>query len=78
MTHVRITIDDSVEFDGSVTEWQRNPPDMFRDQINPNATPQPYMKAVAVAMADAIMGRQSVNLSVMTRKDGWTFEVMYR
>jgi hypothetical protein len=53
MTHMHITIDDKVEFDGSVTEWKRKAPDTFKDQIKPGNRPPSWMKAVImVAMAD--------------------------
>lgn len=78
MTHVRITIDNHVEFDGSVTEWKRQPPDMFADMIKPTSNPQPHMKAIAIAMADAVMAQRSTTIDVATGVDEWTMKVRYR
>lgn len=78
MTHITITIDDVVEFDGSVTDWKRTPPSLFKDQINPNATPQPHMKAIMMVMSDAVMSQQSVTVVADTNRDGWNVKVRYR
>lgn len=84
MTHARITIDNVVEFDGSVTEWSRKPPDMFRDQIKPDAQPKPWMKAIMIAMAEGVMTKKSMNITAWSvvvgspKKDGWSMEVVYR
>jgi hypothetical protein len=78
MTHIKIVIDDQVEFDGSVSEWKRTPPDLFKDVINPNATPAPHMKAIMVAMADAVMLQRSTNITSTTDVDEWTVKVRYR
>lgn len=78
MTHVRITIDDKIEFDGSVSEWKRQPPDMFIDYIKPGAQPKPHMIAVATAMSDAVMRQRSTDIDATTDVDGWTVKVRYR
>jgi hypothetical protein len=85
MTHMHITIDDKVEFDGSVTEWKRKAPDTFKDQIKPGNRPPSWMKAVImVAMADGVTAKQSMNIVATSsipddpKADGWTVKVVYR
>lgn len=78
MTHIKITIDEVVEFDGSVTEWSRTPPSKFKDQIKPGANPAPHMKGILVAVGDAILNGKSASVKVNTFDDAWSMGVTYR
>lgn len=83
MTHVWIEIDGTVEFDGSITEWQRTPPDAFKDLIKPDSNPAPWMKAIMISMADAVMTSRSTRIVATTGKDvfgndEWALKVNYK
>jgi hypothetical protein len=78
MTHIKVTIDDVVEFDGSVTEWTRKRPDMLKDSISADSTPKPWMKTIMLEMSDAIKIRRSVEVDVTTGTDEWSARVRYR
>jgi len=73
----RIEIDGIVEFNGGTDEWAMKTPDKFKDAINPNATPKPYMQAILVAFADAVNQKRSVDITVDTRSYGWDMAVRY-
>lgn len=72
---LRIKIDRRVVFNGTVGEWISKPPDIFKDRIQPGARPEPHMKAIMVALADAVMTNQPMSIAVKTRDDGWSMEV---
>lgn len=78
MTHVRITVNDVVEFDGDPGEWKDQPPDMFRDMLKPGAPLRPWLNHVAIAMSDAIKMDQSVDIDVQHRSKRWTLKVEER
>jgi hypothetical protein len=75
MTHVSITIDENVVFNGELDEWRATPPDYFRDLIRPDAKPEPWQMAIMMTMANAVMTGQSVNIEAATSKDKWAMEV---
>ncbi len=74
-TRVRIRVDGDVVFNGAVSDWATKPPDLFKDAILPGATPQPWLKCVAVAMADALMLEQPIDIDVTTCATGYTVTV---
>lgn len=77
MTHIHIAINGNVEFDGIVDEWAQQAPDMFRDQIKPNATPRPWLKAIMVSVADAVLAQESVIIDATHRSGRWEMKVEY-
>lgn len=85
MARVRITIDDSVEFDGDLSEWIATPPSFFRDRLASNIRPEPWMKALMLSVTDAVMLDQAVDIVVCTKPLGvpngtpisWTMAVDY-
>lgn len=84
MTHVKIVLDGKIEFDGSVTEWERKPPEMFKDLIRPQAkAPGPHLKAIMISMADAVREKRSTIIECTTgsddlNRDTWTLKVTYK
>lgn len=75
MTHVRIRVNREVVLDSDLDEWAAVPPDYFKSWIRPDANPQPWQKAVMVAMADAVLQQQDVSLEVTTEPNRWSMEV---
>lgn len=75
MSHVRIVINDTLEFDGEPHEWQTKPPDLFRDMIKPNTKPAPWMIAIATTMNDALMRDEPVDIIVTHRSNRWQMNV---
>jgi len=72
MTHLCITIDDSVEFDGELGDWTSQPPNFIKDIIKPGqARPDGHWLAIMAATTDAITKNQSTSISVKTWPDGW-------
>ena len=75
MTHVRICIDEKTLFNDDLDVWQATPPDQFKDMIKPGSTPEPWMKAIMIVMADAAMTGQSVSIEATTGVSWWSMEV---
>lgn len=71
-SHVRITINGELIHNGLLSEWTNIPPDAFTDRINPNATPQPWTKALMVTLADAILTGTDIDLNLTTTSHSWT------
>lgn len=80
MTAIKVKIDNRIAFKGTLEEWVRRAPDEFKNAIVPNAKPQPWMKAILIAMADAVVTSTPSNITVRTRlqgvKRGWSMEVV--
>ena len=74
-TRVRIRVDGEVLFNGAVKDWATTPPALFRDAIVPGATPQPWLKCVAVAMADALMLETPIDIDVTTNPKGYDMKI---
>jgi hypothetical protein len=77
---ITIKVDGKTLFKGTVGEWIAKPPDMFRNAINPSASPSPWMKAILIAMADAVSMDEPRLITANTRlkgvKRGWSVEVV--
>lgn len=76
MAHVRLTVDDRVEYDGDLGEWVATPPSVFRDRLNPNTTPEEWVKAAMLSVAEAIMRNRPVDIVVQTGNP-WTMTVAH-
>lgn len=75
MSRVSVVIDGKCEFDGELGEWVSTPPDFVKDLIKPGAKPQPHMKAIMLALTDALMLQQTVSIEAKTWIDGWSITV---
>jgi hypothetical protein len=76
MPGARIVINDHVLFDDDLGSWRDNPPDFAKDLIKPGVRPQPYFKAILIAMADAALADKSVEITVRVTDPGdWTMRV---
>ena len=73
--HIRIVIDTKVVFDGDLDEWKQAAPADFLDALQPNAKPQPWLKAILIVMADAAMTGDSVSIEATTGESRWTMGV---
>jgi hypothetical protein len=74
-TRIRIRVNEEVIFNGTIKNWASKPPDVFRDAIKPEIKPEPYLKGVLVAMADAVQLERSCDIDVITGKDFWQMRV---
>lgn len=77
MTHARITVNRKVELDADVDDWEKRPPDMFRDAIKPGAPSQPWLQPIAVILANSVRASQSVKINVSTMMRGYTIKVEF-
>ena len=72
---IEIRIDGKTEFMGEAKQYVSKPPDMFKDMLRPNATPAPWMKAIAVAFGEAVMSELNMKITVSTGITRWCMEV---
>lgn len=82
-SRIRIKIDGATLFEGNPGDWVDTPPDLFKDMIKPGARPEPWFKAIAMTLSDAVMLGQNVDIAVRTstkrgNTPGWAMEVIYR
>lgn len=77
---IKIKIDNRIAFKGTLQEWIARPPDEFRNAIQPTAKPQPWLKAVMIALADAVTMNKAMNITVSTTLKGihrgWSMQVV--
>ncbi|MCV7100068.1 hypothetical protein [Mycobacterium palustre] len=88
MTHMQIIIGGETVFDEVIEGWMAPPkpdqiPAAIRAQLNPNAKPAPFLKAMMLAMiANALANGalrdprlQPLDVDLKTRPTGWTISV---
>jgi len=75
MSHVKLTVNNKVEFDDELTEWKDTPPDFIKDVVKPGFKPEPYLQHVMVAMSGALTSGQDTGINVKTFPDGWAMTV---
>jgi hypothetical protein len=76
MPGARIVVNDHVLFDGDLGTWEANPPDFIKELIKPGIRPQPYFKAILIAMAEATLVDRSVIITVVAHDPSdWTMRV---
>lgn len=76
---VKIKIDNRIAFKGTLGEWEKRPPDEFKDAIYAGVKPAPWMMAILIAMSDAVTTGTARNITALTKlkgvKRGWSVEV---
>lgn len=76
MAHARITIDGKIELDENLGNWQARPPEFLKQMVQPSSKPEPYIKAVGITLADALLTGTDVAIDVTTKSDGsWSMDV---
>lgn len=75
MAHTKITIDNKVILDANLDNWQAALPDQLTQHLRPGANPQPWMKALLIAMSEAAATNQPLTANIHTRPGGWTLDV---
>ena len=76
MAYVRLTVDGKTEIDAELGAWTAQPPSVLRDLIKPGAAPPaPSMKCVMIALADAELLGQNVDIALTTGPDSWVLAV---
>jgi len=74
-SHVRIVINQEVVIDGDLGNWQATPPDFFKEALNPNAQPEPWMRCIINVIAEAAMIGQDVEIDVSGEPGEWVMKV---
>lgn len=74
--HVRLTVDGYIVFDDTLDEWKHTPPDYFKDAIRQDASPEPWLKAIMIVMADSAMTGKSVSIEATTGESEWSIRVV--
>ena len=72
---VRLTVDEHTVFDDVLDEWRFTPPDYFRDALEKNAKPEPWLKAIMIVMADAALTGSSISIDATTGESSWSIQV---
>ena len=65
-----------VKIDDDLGAWRDSPPDFVKELIKPGVRPQPYFKAILIAMAEATLVDRSVIITVVAHDPSdWTMRV---
>jgi len=76
VSQVRVTIDGSIVLNDNLGDWQARPPEFLKKIVEPNAQHDPYIKAVGITLADALLTGHDVAIDVTTDDDdGWSMSV---
>lgn len=72
---IRVKVNGRTLFNGDAGEWVNRPPTQFQDMIKPGAKPAPWMKAIGVVLADALVLNSDMRINVVTKFETWTMTV---
>lgn len=75
MSHVRVTIDGSIQMNENLTDYQARPPEFLQKMVDKDTKHDPYIKALGVTIADALLTGYDVAIDVRTDGDNWTMDV---
>ena len=75
MPHATLIVDGYKHLDDDLEEWHQAPPEFLASLMRPGARPEPYLKAAALALVEAIHHQQPVTITITTRPTGWTMSV---
>jgi len=75
VSHVRITIDGSIVLDDNLSDYQARPPEFLKKIVEPNQQHDPYIKAVGITLADALLTGHDVSIDVRTDGNNWSMDV---
>lgn len=78
MSYVCVDIDDRVVFEGEFGEWLERPPEFLEPYLTPQATPEPWMQGVMMALLNAVLTGTAYNITVLTWITGWSIKVERR
>ena len=79
---IKIKVDNRILYKGELGEWIKRPPDVFRDAIRPDKPPEPWMKAILIALSDVVASDRDTHITVSTKlnkgvRQGWSMEVHF-
>ena len=83
MAYIKVTVDEETVLDGESGTWEAKTPEFLTKQIesfsaNPNTTPpSPWMRALMLIIAEAIMTNSYTEVDVKTTGSGWILETKY-
>lgn len=77
MTHARIVVDGTIMMDENLGNWQAQPPEFLKRLVDPNAKPEPHIKAMGITLADSLLMGRDVAIDITTDSgDGsWSMSV---
>jgi hypothetical protein len=75
MTRATLIVDGQTRLDDELEEWHKRPPELLADMIKPGVRVEPYLKAAAMALAEATIRGNPITIKVNTRPLGWTLTV---
>ncbi|SRX93574.1 hypothetical protein MSP7336_01813 [Mycobacterium shimoidei] len=75
MSNLHIVVDGDVLMDGDLGIWTQKPPAELLGHFRPGAKPQPWMKALMIAVAEAAVTNQPLRADVRTHPTGWSMTV---
>ena len=77
MSHALVIINGHIRLDEDLTHWQHRdrPPELLLELAKRGSKPEPYMQAVAIALADALQRQRSITMEVTATDIAWTMNV---
>lgn len=72
-SHMRIIVDGNTILNDELGDWERKPPEALAYMIRPGYMPKPWMKALLVVLADAVLNEQPTRFEINTAsRDRWS------
>lgn len=78
MAKAIIVVDGEKLLDADLTEWRQKPPEQFAELIRCDPQRRPWMKAILVALSDALLTDTAISIEATTTVNGWRMGVDYR
>lgn len=75
MTKLKVTIDGKTVIDGDLGQWNANPPELLREQLASNASPEPWMRCLLMVVANAAVTATDTTVVIATTETTWTMQV---
>jgi hypothetical protein len=77
MSRATVIIDGETLLDQDLNQWQQQPPSFLAELADRKTKPAPYMQAVSVALAGALIRSLPVTIDVRTDHLGWAMTVTH-
>jgi hypothetical protein len=77
VSRVTVIIDGETILDEDLYQWQQKPPAFLAELADRKTRPAPHLKAIGIALVDALIAQKPVTIDACTDILGWTMTVTH-